>query len=100
MCSSDLRQKYAELEAELGAATRANESLSQQLQQKNAEPGESAPPGGALLKDLDDLTRERNALAAELATLKAAQPAPRRSPRSGSAGSGMIQPSLLPDDGQ
>ena len=99
---SDLKesqQKGIELEEELRAASRANESLHQQMQSNPPGRTEIASSKSALLDSIEDLTRERNNLAAELAALRASQPAPKRaSARAGGhQAGGMTQPSLLPE---
>lgn len=109
-CRSELATvagKASALEEELAVAARANESLTVRL--KGLEPGMTSregtghSPGGApaaLLKDLEDLTRERNALAAELAVVRASskRPASRGGMLvSGGPAGGLIQGTLLPE---
>jgi chemotaxis protein MotB len=77
-----VRDQNEELLEELQSATKANQSLSEQLQRSIPEPSQDV---AALLADLDVISRERNELAAELATLKSAPPpAPKRSGRAAS----------------
>ncbi|MSU35443.1 MAG: hypothetical protein EXS36_10075 [Pedosphaera sp.] len=103
----ELEGDFKELEAELRAATKANESLTEQLRilPTTIIPAPSLGASeAALLADLETVSRDRNELAAELAALKAATPphpaVRRNSPKkpSGQARSGLTQPTLLPDE--
>ncbi len=104
----ELAGEFQELEAELKAATHANESLTEQLRLVPTA-ADSAPAAGpreseaALIADLETVSRERNELAAELAALKAAAPPPpaRRSSPKTAAGrirGDLTQTTLLPDE--
>ncbi len=71
--------RIAELEAELAAVSASHARLEAELDSLRRQPAPTPPatgPGGALdalLSDLDAVTRERNELAAELASIRAGE---------------------------
>lgn len=65
---------HARLEMELATERELRTRL--EGERPAAMPEPVAPPSAALLAEIDELNRERNALAAELAALKAASPSP------------------------
>ena len=107
---SDLTEKTAELEAELKAISQAHAGLQAELEARPAASAAPAlpvavlPSNEVLLAELDQMSRERNALAAELATLRleapvkpAAAPKPRRPRKEKPAPAPDAALSLLPE---
>jgi predicted flap endonuclease-1-like 5' DNA nuclease/predicted nucleic acid-binding Zn-ribbon protein len=105
-----LTEKTAELEAELKAISQAHAGLQAELEARPATSAASslpvavAPSNEVLLAELDQMARERNALAAELATLRlespvkpAATPKPRRPRKEKVAPASETALSLLPE---
>ena len=105
-----LTEKTAELEAELKAISQAHAGLQAELESRPsvsaapALPVALPPSNEVLLAELDQMSRERNALAAELATLRleapvkpATTPKPRRPRKEKAASASEAALSLLPE---
>jgi predicted flap endonuclease-1-like 5' DNA nuclease len=93
------RQTRAKLEAELASAEGTIASLRAQLESV-APPAPSvvpaAPPDAGLLDELAAMTRDRNALAAELAALRAEQPPAKTGAHRGSRRAASVAPEPEP----